>query len=62
MLTEDLVLGSGILDSALYLTQYSIIKELAPPADRRGSHKNDRNPATFPHKLIGLVNNLAFAP
>ena len=36
-LPAALVLGWGILDSALYLTQYSIIKELAQGAARRCS-------------------------
>ena len=37
-LSTALLLRIGILDSALYLTQYSIIKEFAAPEDRRGSH------------------------
>ena len=41
MMTAALLLGLGILDSALHLTKYSIIKELAKPADRRGSQWND---------------------
>ena len=36
-LAATLVLGLGIIDSALYLIQYGIIKELALPADVRGS-------------------------
>ena len=38
-LTADLVLGLGILDSALYLTQYSIITQRATPEVRLGPKK-----------------------
>ena len=37
-LSVALVLGLGIIDSALYLTQHSIIKELTQGAARKCSH------------------------
>ena len=42
----DLALWLGIIDSSLYLTQYSIVKELYQGVDRIGS----------PHKLRHMCN------
>ena len=51
-LTASSVLRLGILDSALCLTQYSIIKELAAPEDKTGSRSSEIHRAKGKHSAL----------